>query len=64
LATTELPKSASSPIHDNCVLQSEAISLEESKGQKGNKQLLEHGEHYWNKIYNMESMVSQACVAG
>ncbi|KAK3152227.1 hypothetical protein QOZ80_2BG0156110 [Eleusine coracana subsp. coracana] len=41
---TELPKSVSSPIHDNCVSQDEVISPEEPKGQNGNQQLLEGGE--------------------
>jgi hypothetical protein len=43
VATTGLPKSVSSLIHDNYVLQNEVISPEESKGRNGNQQLLEGG---------------------
>jgi hypothetical protein len=43
VATTELLKFVSSPIHDNCVSQNEVISPEESKCQNSKQQLLEGG---------------------
>jgi hypothetical protein len=62
LDTTELPKSVSSPIHGNYVLQSEVISPEESKGQKGNQQLLERGElSEQNSEYGKQGVSSLSC---